>query len=358
MTELISQYVAAHGHPPGVPYLVKAAGVTAYAASRALREYRTAHPDLPANPMSHRGAGRVAQVAPNAPQPTVSGYTARMDPARAEQDAYERAIRAQSRTASTVDTKSRQVVSFPHGPVALTFVGDVHFGNSATDYQRAFDEAELIASTPGMYAVTCGDILDQFVIGRLAAARFNAPLSIQDEWHLVKRWLRILAPKLRVSVAGNHDNWAQTLTGVDFFREVLGSIAPDCLYDTDDCRFTWRVGDAEKNVRVRHKWSGSSIYNPTHAIERAAKWDQDFDIGVGAHTHTGGFSRDATAGGRHILAVQTGAYKRNDAYMRQEGFALPNNSTAVAVVLTDKGELQGFNSLKIAADYMRLKWGR
>lgn len=87
MTELISQYVAAHGHPPGVPYLVQTAGVTAYAAGRALREYRAAHPDLPLNPKSHRrgGEGRAAvQVTPQPTAPTLTYEQAGEDRATLE----------------------------------------------------------------------------------------------------------------------------------------------------------------------------------------------------------------------------------------------------------------------------------
>ncbi len=38
--------------------------------------------------------------------------------------------------------KANQHIRFAHGPIAMCFVGDQHFGNGGTDHQRAYDEQQ------------------------------------------------------------------------------------------------------------------------------------------------------------------------------------------------------------------------
>jgi len=221
------------------------------------------------------------------------------------------------------------------------------------DYPRLDDELHIIADTPGMFAFGVGDMLDQMIVGRLLDARKNERLNIQDEWVLLRRELAIIAPKLLLMVLGNHDNWLEALTGISYFERELADLQPTVLYDTDDARIVVTVGEWEVPVRVRHKWRGNSIYNPTHGIERAAKWDHDFLVGMGAHTHESGIARGFNIDGETGMALMAGTYKRDDTYARQMGFAQPNASTSVAVVIDERNHsLTGFDDLQTCADYL------
>lgn len=272
-----------------------------------------------------------------------------------EDAVYERACQLWEHTQRLKERRVNQRIEFDHGPVALVEVADVHMGDMGVDYPRAFEEAELIAQTPGMYAVFAGDIVNQFVIGKLRQARDESSISIPEEWVLVRRYLRILAPKLLVVVGGNHDHWAKLLTGVDYFREVTASIREDVIYDADDVLITVQVGDWEIPTRIRHRWKGSSIYNPTHGLERSVKFDQRFLIGMGAHTHASGLTRSFNVEGRTGIAMLAGSYKRVDGFARRKGFPAPNQSTAVTVVIDDEERsLTGFDNLESAARYMSL----
>jgi len=287
-------------------------------------------------------------------EPTMQaeGLRARREP---DEDAiYRRALEEWEQTAQQEEQRASQVLQFDRGPVCLVFAGDQHLGNRGTDYKRCFDELELIAATPGMWLVSLGDLLDNFVIGNLRRIRDDARFTIGDEWVLVRRYLRAAGPKLAAMVSGNHDEWAKLLMGIDYFQEVLAGIAPTCLYDVDDARIRVQVGDWTVPMRIRHHWAGHSIYNITHGIERAALWDQDFTLGAGAHRHRGGVARAFVAGGRPGMAVMVGTYKRVDAYARRLGVPMVNNSTAVAVLLDPETQsLTGFDNLQLAARYMQ-----
>ena len=275
-----------------------------------------------------------------------------------EEDVYRRACEAWEQTNELIRLRAAQRLTYSHGPVCHVYSADWHLGGKGVDYPRLFGELELIAATPGMRLVVLGDLVNQFIIGKLRRARDNAPLAIVDEWALVRRGLRIVKDKLDVVIGGNHEGWAETLIGVDYFREVVASINPDVLYDSDDSRITLQVGEWEIPARFRHKWSGHSIYNDTHGVERAAKWDQDFLIGVGAHFHRGGLARPFTVGGQLGMAVSVGSYKRHDRYAIRGGFAKPGPATSVAVVFDEETEsMTGFQSLEMAARYMREVYG-
>jgi len=160
-------------------------------------------------------------------------------------------------------------------------------------------------------------------------------------------------------VGGNHDFWAKLLTGVAYFQEVLRDINPAVIYDHHQLDLTVHVGECKFNGMLRHKWRGSSIYNPTHGQERALRWEGgEIDFADGAHTHVSGVARGFNIGERSCMAIQIGAYKRIDAYAEQEGFPTANNSTGVAVVFDDEtGTMTGFESLEFASRFMRSIYG-
>ncbi len=135
---------------------------------------------------------------------------------------------------------------------------------------------------------------------------------------------------------------------------MLAAINPDVLYDQDDSLITVRVAGVQWRGRLRHKWMGNSIYNPTHGIERAHKWDQNFDFGVAGHTHVSGLARQFNAAGRDGLAVLCGSYKRVDHFARQVGFAKPNLSAAVTIIFDPTTQtMTGYNDLNLAVNVLR-----
>lgn len=270
-----------------------------------------------------------------------------------ENAVYRRACEDWQKTARLATRRLHQTIKFAGGPIALVFAADLHLGNAGVDYERCFGEAELIAATPGMYPVLLGDPLDNFIISKLMHVRFDSSVPVAAEWALVKRYIRIVAPKLLASVGGNHEGWFKILTGVDYFQDVLAQIAPGAIYDSDDALITLTVGRAEFPIRLRHKWNGMSIWNLTHGIERAAKFDNDFICGVGAHTHASGLARQFNCNGRTGLAVLCGSYKAVDPHARERGYAKPNGSTAVTVIFDESGAMVGIDRLDYAVQLMR-----
>lgn len=287
--------------------------------------------------------------------PVIEGVTSREK--ISVKEAMQRAYEEWHRAAELRRRKDKQSISFEAGPICLVFLADVHAGGMGVNYEKLVSEVEVISQTPGMYAVIVGDLVDQFVLGTLRNKQFNSRISIEEEWVIVRHILEFLAPKILVSVAGNHDNWSSYLIGVDYFKAILESVQPNALYDMHDCKFTINVGKSSWQVRARHKWLGRSQWNITHGIEKAAKFDQDFDIGVGGHTHESGVIRMFNNSGSMGYAILTGSYKEIDDYAEALGFPKPNGGTAMPLVFSDGGTCIPFENVNDAAEYMELAIG-
>ena len=288
------------------------------------------------------------------PKPQIEGVSLAEGDAVDEAEVWRLALQKSEKKRQLEERRQDAIIEFGHGPVCLTFMADQHAGSTGTDYARIDRDVQTIVDTPGMYAVQAGDIVDNFIMGKLKAVRFGAEFSISQEWVLAKRVLKLLAPKLIASVGGNHDLWTWALTGVDYLQEIHRQLNPDILYAKYDVPFILSVGGNEFRHLARHTWKGSSIYNDTHGIERASKFDKgrEFDVGIGAHTHSSGLYRQFNNGGHTGHAILCGSYKRFDDFADRHGFSKSNESAAVAMVFSEAGAW-GTNDLEIAANYMR-----
>lgn len=272
-----------------------------------------------------------------------------------EEEVLAKAEAAWHKTEQLMTRRRNQRIEFDSPTICLVAVADLHFGGPGVDYPRAFAEAELIADMPNTWLITVGDMVDNFIVGKLVQQRLKAEFSIAEEWALVRRYLRIVADKLILAVAGNHDQWTMAMSGLDYFGDVLEQLDQNqrCIYNRHRALAEIVVDGWPLLARVQHKWRGSSIYNPTHGIERAAKFDHPFDLGLGAHIHRGGLARQFICRGRTAMALLAGTYKRVDDYALQQGFAQPNEAVAVAVILdAETHTMTGYNSLERAAAVM------
>jgi len=281
--------------------------------------------------------------------PDVNGATAETD-----FDA-EQAIKEQQRRYKQKHRRARkkksQTIRFDTGPVMIAFVGDQHIGNAGTNVRRVFQEQHLIKKTPAAYAWIMGDVVDNFIVGKLQEQNMKPGAPIWEQWQLAREYLDRWDDQIIAFVGGNHGAWTMSQTQIDYRRDIC----PDgVLYDGDDVQADVTVGAATYSVWARHKWRGNSIYNQTHGQERAARFnDPNHDIYVGAHTHEGALYREMIHEGQRKAAVQIGTYKLHDDYARTQGYPDHDMSTACAVILHDDGSFHGMADLKAAKRYMQ-----
>lgn len=267
------------------------------------------------------------------------------EPRHNSKQLWDRALAMQARQEKTYEYRANRRVIYDAGPVALVAMGDLHLGGAGVDY-RALDADllvldELQRRDIEVAVLLMGDLLDNFIVGRLRDMRVNvSPYLVVEEWGLVDYALERLAPFIVGSVAGNHDNWSWALSGIDLLRERHQALTPGILYDQHELAFVLQVGGYECRVIARHDWRGHSMYNPTHGIDsRQHTNGREFDIAIGAHTHRGALARETDLGGAVGDALLCGSYKKVDGYAMQKGFPPPLDRTAVAAVIDEDGIL-------------------
>lgn len=260
------------------------------------------------------------------------------------------AIDAQTQVFKRIEQRRNQIIRLKP-PCAIALLSDCHFGSPYTDYTTLKRDAEIIRDTPDCYAGFHGDGVDNWIIGKLQGLQRGQVMTFDAEWQLFYDWLKMLQGKLVYVVAGNHDNWTIKVAGFDRVREALRGI--QVLYHQDQIVFTLEVGLAQYVVKVRHKWRGSSVFNVTHGIE--VSWERggdDFDIGIGGHTHQGTYHRPFSRHGKIRHAILTGTYKIMDAYGIESGYANPVGRGCGALLFDQAGQLHFYDDLERTANYL------
>ena len=281
---------------------------------------------------------------------SVSGATA--DQETDTDGLWSRAIAGQQEHAERVAQRRDQSVTVTT-PCAIALLSDTHFGAPGTDYEAAKRDAEIIRDTPGMFAEFHGDGVDNWIVGKLQRLQRGQIVDFADEWELFLSWLDMLRGSLLWVVSGNHDNWTIALSGFDRVRLALQGT--NVLYHTDQTIFNLHAGPLTYRVKVRHKWKGNSIFNPTHGIETSWERSGDaFDIGIGGHTHIATLYREFVKHQKKRFAILTGTYKLHDIFGEQIGFAPPHGNGGGALVFDRAGRFVWIDNLPQAAELLRL----
>ena len=255
-------------------------------------------------------------------QPVVDGWTNEDGEAPDPAELWEHVIREQARQEAAARKRAHQTIAIPDGgkPFALAYLSDLHIGAKTADYRALKTDAELIRDTPRLWAGYHGDGINNWIAGRLQALQRDEIVPHDWEIALFRDWLETIGPSLLWVVAGNHDNWTRKLSGLDLPRTLLQGTR--VLYGTHQVRFTLVYGARRLRYKVRHTWRGRSVFNDTHQIETG--WErggQDFDVGIGGHTHIRTACRPFGRHGQNRYAVLTGTYKMADDYGEERGFA-------------------------------------
>lgn len=264
---------------------------------------------------------------------------------------WQQAIAAQISVFEILRQRRNEQTIIMQPPCALAFLSDTHFGSPFTDYRATKEDAETIRDTPGMYCGFGGDGVDNWIVPKLAKLQRQQTVSFDGEWQLFFSWLDILKGKMLYVLSGNHENWTRQIAGFDRVKDALrGTMV---LYHPVEIIFTLKVGQVSYNVKARHRWPYSSVFNTTHSIE--VGWERggyDFDIGIGCHTHTGTFYREFAKHGKRRYAILTGTYKIEDEHGTEIGAAPTQGKGCGAFVFDKDGQAVWCEDLKRAASYL------
>jgi hypothetical protein len=223
------------------------------------------------------------------------------------------------------DAKARQergrrlipVVMPDDQPVGILHLGDPHLDDDGCDLRKVQAHAEIVRSTPGLYAACVGDFSNNW-IGRLQALYGAQATTEGESWRLVEWFVRdLLGPHWLYAIGGNHDAWSGA---GDPLQWICG--AAGVLYQDSEVRLELRLpGGHRIRIHGRHEFKGRSMYNDTHAQMRALIFGNRDHMAISGHTHKSGYSTlKCPETGIAMHALQVAAYKDFDHYAREQGF--------------------------------------
>ena len=271
---------------------------------------------------------------------------------KSPEELWEDVIKEQKKAKDLIQKKEIQSIEIKgKKPILITMFSDLHIGDPFADYEQMMKDALLVKNTEGCYSISAGDHHNNW-IGRLVHLQKHQSMSMSNELSLFKHWLKVLEGKLLAVIPGNHDLWTEDHAGIDLTREYLrGALL---LYDKHEIVFNLDMFGKSWKVKLRHKWKGSSIFNPTHALEVGLqRGDTDFDIAIGGHIHIGTLFREFVFHNQKKLACLIGTYKYSDTFAKMIGFPKTCGSGCGALMFFPDGSVQSWYNLNRAIEYLK-----
>lgn len=283
-------------------------------------------------PLIDRSLG---QSAPPQPAPVLEDLP---DPEEPIEEVIERLIRYQERYAKHYQAKQLVDIQIPEtGWFGVVGLGDGHFNNVGAQLKKALEDARLINSVPGVYAIGIGDWLDNFIIGKLERERRKDVISHTQAWRIQEYYFDLLRDRWITIIGGNHNAWIEQLGGIDILKRDLQRMGLHPIYDPDEVRVRLRCPTGQSFIHLsRHVFPGHSKYHSLHGVLVWAleRW-QGEDAYWGGHIHTSSYmpiERRWDGEKRIVHLTQLSSYKKIDSYAKVRGFR-PNDPFSTPMIL-------------------------
>jgi hypothetical protein len=213
-------------------------------------------------------------------------------------------------------------------PIALHGDGDLHLDDPGTNIGLVEENARIVRETPGMYGFTPGDLLNNW-IGRLMRLHARQNVTEAEGWQLVEWYIEEVRDWLFV-VLGNHDLWAGNGSPMQWISRNAGLFS-----QAHDVRMALRFSNGnEARVHCRHDFPGSSIYNDSHGLLRAALFGHRDHVKCAGHRHISSYQLvPDSESGIAMHMVRVAGYKQIDDYATEGGYLKRSLGPAVTLVI-------------------------
>lgn len=241
------------------------------------------------------------------------------------------------------------------GPVGFAAFGDPHIDNPGCDFNLLESHLKIAADrSEYVFAGNMGDSQDNWV-GRLGRLYENTTVSGKEAWALVEWLVKGCGVRWTWLIRGNHDAWAGKNDPLDWIIKSA-DMGIDRHWGAR-IRFKHPNG-SETMMHARHDFSGSSVFNPLHALKKETLHGYRDDILIAAHRHHGADARDINGDGHPFVMVRTAGYKVADSYAFEKGFHSKPLHPAVMIVVNPEKPKSAHDrvwvapSFEVGADYL------
>jgi hypothetical protein len=213
-------------------------------------------------------------------------------------------IPQQAQTTFTPDDKDM--------PIAIAFTGDWHLGAAGVLYGQLRRDMEVIADTPGLYAIGLGDykenVKPQMKPGNALYANIMNEPGLQSRMALHRA--EIARGKWLVIADGNHDAWDYSVAGISSTPQLAQHLGVPFFGEGGGTVFVEMAG-VRYAIGVKHNNTGNSRLNTTNAQRRAFdEWPnwENIDVICLAHFHFNDLQKVPRKGGACVY-LRSGTYK-------------------------------------------------
>lgn len=179
-------------------------------------------------------------------------------------------------------------------PIGVLFASCMHLGGRYTAYEEFRDLYDRALQIDGLYWGSLGDDIEGFM------AHFPDVASVDDQLLNVRNQLQlleaVLAPlaesnRLLFGCGSQHGGaWERKRTGRNPVKELYLSLNVPFFDGVGYVRF--RVGKSTYFIALAHELPGDSMWNPTHAHTRAARFRFPMaDVVVAGDKHSSAIQR-------------------------------------------------------------------
>jgi hypothetical protein len=245
----------------------------------------------------------------------------------------------------------------------VPFMGDPHLDDDGTNWPKIIEHMDIIARMQkqghNCFPVCMGDIVNNWVkSGRLVKKWADQATTQSQSYKLAKYFLKDMGVKFALYIIGNHDKWNEFVYLLEEYCQYVDLPMADWR-----CRFKFVFDNGfEYKVDAAHDHKGNSVYNKTHAQDRAVLFAGiKPDLILSAHRHTYSLKHDFEPDVGFIWKGRMSGYKVIDEYAEFLQYESQNVGHSIWAVIDPKqGTSECFDSPEKAILYyngLMLKYG-
>lgn len=211
-------------------------------------------------------------------------------------------------------------------PHTICLIGDLHSGSGNCNYNLLHKHFSIIKEHPMVSAVGLGDFTDSIFFGRGMHEQIE---NIDNQYRYIYSALEWTGPEKWLAFwKGQHDRFKGDESRVSIYHECHKRFG--AYYFEGPSVLKVKMGTQEYVLVGNHNWRGNSMYNDTHAENRASKFGiQGADVYFGGDTHKKGISTQVAKtveGDKFQYFLNVGPYQNTSEYGRYQGFEANSGS--------------------------------
>lgn len=219
------------------------------------------------------------------------------------------------RSAASSSQDFASIVVESDASVAVLALSDTHIGDWATDhdlFERITDE---ILSTPNLYVALLGDLAQMAIKLRNVSEVSSNLLPPDLQLEYISSWLDEIQHKVLFATWDNHAvEREESQSGISAFARLLSKRV---VYHAGIGHPDIHLGDQLYHLAVSHRFRGSSIDNPVHAVMRYLRREgHDREVGIMGDYHVPGIAK-FVHGPTTKVAVNCGTLQLSSTYARR-----------------------------------------